>query len=802
MRTPVFQKSDLVYYRGYVITLLPLLGGLLASLSIALLFDIGPLTGLLMALLVLLGLAGSALLSATILRRFIHPLILLARAMQRLTAGEEKVRVHQVSQGEMGELERGFNDMSEHISAINDKLQEEVERSTAELQATLEELEIRNAELDIARKHAIDANRLKSDFLANMSHEIRTPMNGIIGFSDLLSKSLLQPQQSEYVTTIRRSAQSLLRIIDDILEYSSLETGELVLQHQPFRLREVIDTAVQLHAPQAHEKHLELVSLVYSDVPDGLLGDKTRLVQLLSNLLSNAVKFTEHGEVVLRVMLERDEEGRVGIGFTVSDTGIGIPLKEQELLFEAFHQGSLSAKRVFGGAGLGLSMCQILVDAMGGSIKVSSLPGEGSTFHASISLELDSQSLPAELPQSTGRRAVLVDPHNLSRIVNRNALSELGLAVEEHESINDVSEVCSDECHLVVIGSGGTEEQISAGMRLLNEFSALQLPSMVLVSCTDPVVLQSFRDAGAQRCLSKPTPRFAFEEGVRSLLSPSGPGDKQKDNASSPPGDIESPVLPLAGKRCVAADDSPINLQLLSQYIENMGGTVVPASDGQQALDACRTGEIDIVFLDIHMPNMNGLDAARGIRDLGLDRSIPLIALTADVAEQNRREVQRAGFDRYLPKPVTEEQLRRAVVRALDNDGEGSDSMEFSPAPASREKAPEEGVELPMRDIEQALRIAGGSEAVADKLYMALLAELPESLQCIHGLYEQGDLGAMWHEVHRLHGAAAVCAVPALHNALNNLQSAIKLEDADRIGSTLVRVQHEANRLVANPAVS
>jgi len=790
----LFKKSDWVYYRYYAITLVPLVTGLLAALGVVAWVEVDGFIVFLLLLLILAGTAGTAWLSAKVLRHLMRTPLLLARAMRRLTNGQDQVRVKEISSSEMGELERGFNIMSTRISQINEELQREVNRATAELNETLEELQIRNAELDIARRRAIDANQLKSDFLANMSHEIRTPMNGIIGFSDLLSQTELQTHQSEYVETIRRSAKSLLNIIEDIIEYATLESGELVLQHHPFNLREAIDSAVQLNAPAAHDKRLELVSLVYDDVPDKLVGDEARIVLLLSNLLSNAVKFTAVGEVALRVMLEQEpSHQQVMLGFAVSDTGIGIPIPDQNKLLKAFQQSDLSTKRVYGGAGLGLGLCQALAQAMGGDISFSSIPDEGSNFHVSVKLDLSPNDGQLTVPSGTGRTALLVEAHALSRIVLRNALNAIGVTVEERESIQEVSDVDISSCDFAILGTNSFDEPLARCHKILQELSAIGLPCMVVVSSSDPRVLQSFRDSGARYCLSKPSHRYAFEDAVHAILRSLGQADPQGRPTTGPvmrPDKLDS-NRPLAKMRCLAADDNPINLQLVAHYIENMGGNVISAEDGQQALNACKAGDVDIAFLDVHMPVMNGFDAARAIKALNLPAPIPLIALTADVAEQNTRAIERSPFDDWLAKPVTEQHLRDSVASIYDQQRTVAQRSQ------SKEKASGKST-LAMRDIDQALRISGGSKTVAEKLYAALLQELPFTLKKVHESFAHDNFSQMWQEVHKLQGATAVCAVPALHHALSNLQAAIKLEDNEQIGLMLANVQQEANRLVAD----
>ena len=785
MRTPRFKKTDLLYYQNLLQTLAPVAVALVLALLIALIdgqAEVSIVGWIGIVLLPLLGIGAAAYLASGYLRKLMRPLAVLARAMRRLQTGDTGVQVQEVSTGEMGELERGFNAMSTRMARINERLNAEVAQSTAELQETLEALEIRNAELDIARKRALDANRLKSDFLTNMSHEMRTPMNGILGFSELLAKSELQSQQAEYLGTIRNSAQSLLSIIDNILDYASLESGQLVLKKTPFSLRDAVEVALALHAPAAYEKGLELVSLVYSDVPDKVIGDRSRLIQILSNLLSNAVKFTAKGDVVLRVMLEGDVETTLNIGFAVSDTGIGIPKREQDKLFAAFAQGSLTNKRVFSGAGLGLSLCRTLSQAMGGDIRVASKPGGGSTFHVSLQLQLSEQSNHQQV-QSRGLKLLLADPHSLARIALRNQLTALGYAVDEVESLNPDLPEEVEPYDLVVLGGGASDnDQLRRCLLALRDYGK---PTLVLISSCDPALTQRMREAGAGSCVAKPPPREQLEKAILASIG----------NDGSPAGSFAAPTRPLRGKHCIAADDNPVNLELLTRQLENLGGIVLQAENGQEVVKTCRTRRVDIALLDIHMPVMNGIEAALAVRATAGYENVPLIALTADMAAQNTQEIQRAGFDHHLTKPVTEDELRDCVESLIN----GSRIRTQVPSPPLTTI---EMSQLPVRDHQAALRIAGGSQAIADKLLEGLLTDLSLNLDSIEQAMEQADWDSMWHETHKLHGSAAVCAVPALHACLGKLESAIKLEDHERISQLAEHTREAASLLIAETAAS
>ncbi len=738
--------------------------------------------------LTLLAAALATLIAAYLLQGVMRRVRALHDAVRRVRAGERGVRVIQGPAGEVGGLEAGFNAMARELVTAHDDLQDRVEQARREAQESMEELEIRNAELDLARRRAIQASRAKSEFLARMSHEIRTPMNGIIGFIGLLGRTELDARQRDFVQTISRSAQALLRIVSDILDFSRLEAGRLVLDHEPFRLRDSVESAVVLWAPQADAKGLELVSMVYDDVPEHLVGDETRLIQILNNLLGNAVKFTEHGEIVLRVMLEDDDDRRVTLAFTVSDTGPGIAEQDQETLFTAFEQGGGSANRPFGGTGLGLSICHALARAMGGSIELTSKPGEGAVFRVTLQLEHDPDAPVQRQVQPLGRRALLVTAHPLTRIALYNALAGLGLGVEEVDSLEAADATRLAAVDLVVYACSAPAGGHACDLQQIQALvTAHRLPVIALVPTHDPALLARYSASGARYCLSKPPRRRQLCDAVRACLR-----QEALPAASAPaPVDMDQ-AFPLQGRLCLAADDHPVNLQLIVHLLGEMGASVVTAEDGEEAVARAAEQPVDIAFLDVHMPRMSGIEAARRIRALRPEQPIPVIALTADAAERNQRELARSGVQRFLIKPIDESALRQAVRDVLDGR---SGAQEPPPLPPPRPRS-----DWPVRDQAQALRIAGGSTAIAEKLFTDLCAELPDTLSTLQQLVADRDWGELWQLAHRLHGAAAVCGVPGLYHALGDLQPAVALEDDIAVRPLLDRVADEAGKVLASRA--
>ncbi len=339
------------------------------------------------AIIFLLGLSLSGLLAFQMGRRVSNPILEMSEAVRRIKSGDLNTRVKHSEYQELDILGSGINTMTEALENAQTQLHNKIDQATLSLRRTLETIEVQNIELEIARRSAENANKIKSEFLADMSHEIRTPLNGVIGFINLLNKTELNPKQREYISTIRKSANTLLAIINDILDFSKIEAGKLRIEQTAMDIRECIDETLNLLAPYAHEKHIALIPLIYSDVPPVVIGDPLRLKQIITNLVSNSIKFTEQGNVIVRAILDYETHTQMTMRVSVTDTGIGLSNEEQKNLFQAFNQTKIETTRKFGGTGLGLVICKKLVEQMGGSIHVESEPQKGTTFWFTFQVE-------------------------------------------------------------------------------------------------------------------------------------------------------------------------------------------------------------------------------------------------------------------------------------------------------------------------------------------------------------------------------------------------------------------------------
>ncbi|WP_108125954.1 response regulator [Saccharospirillum mangrovi] len=750
-----YANTQVAHYRAILINSLILIGGLLAV-------------------------SGLAFWLSREISRPVHKMI---DTVDAIREGNLDARIEENASGELRELEDGINAMASTLKDAYEDMQSSVEQATQDLRETLETIEIQNIELDMARREAQQANQVKTEFLANMSHEIRTPLNGIIGFARLLAKSNLTQKQDDYVSTILSSSQGLLTIINDVLDFCKIEAGKLMLDNRSTNLHETIEDVLVMLAPASQAKQLEVVSLFYSDVPEQVITDPLRLKQILTNLVSNAIKFTPTGSIVVRTMVEQAQGDKLVVRISVTDTGIGLSRSEQKALFQAFAQADSSTAREFGGTGLGLVISKRLVEQMGGDIGLESVKGDGSTFWFSIKTQVapDSQQPPRQ-DALTGYHLALIEERDMSRLALRHEAEKWRMTCTDFASLTDLMDALQrgeskPDLALIDVSSQNPDERLYRQILQLEQ--DWQCPTLVLGNHQDGDIRHKLIEQGAKHYLSKPIRDVQMYQAMLQVLRP--------DEANT--ATTSDNLRPHSTARVLAVDDNAANLKLIVTLLNSLGVQVTGVACGEAALKALSQSEFDLVFMDIQMPGIDGLEATRRIRKQEAPmRHIPIIALTAHALAEERQAMLDSGMDDYLTKPIDEDQLQRTLFKWTGLTELATEDGTTLRLPEDDNLQEFDSVALKgaaVVDLGLGLERASGKLDLAKDMFAMLLGSLDGDRQRLQQLHQQSDYKALLEEVHRLHGATHYCGVPRVQQTAYHTEVLLKQGHYDNLDTVL-----------------
>lgn len=717
--TPIMQSGIEIGRLGMLVDLKPLRAEIVRTLITTILYS---------AIVIIIGIA----IAQVFVSQLTSPIKRLTNIMAGIRDGDTEHTVElRDRKDETGLMTQTFLDM---MGSIKDR-DAQISRHMETLEETVEE---RTHDLRLAKEDAEAANAAKSDFLATMSHEIRTPMNGMMVMAEMLGAADLTPRHRRYAEIIHRSGNSLLTIINDILDLSKIESGQLDLEYIPVSPERLLTDVASLFWERARSKNLELATYVSPRVPEEIIADPTRLNQIVSNLVNNALKFTEKGGVTIKLDATVTTENEVRLLLEIVDTGIGIPDDKIDHIFESFSQADQSTTRRFGGTGLGLTVCQRLVSAMSGTIDVTSELGQGSKFAVSWPAALSKH--PPQSEKQTVRVGILL-PDGVTRSAIENTLSDFG-------------------CELVTTNP-------DAWIVTSDSFVAQTAPVILLSDIGDTSADKLLTDGQVADSIPHPYCRADITTFLDCVANKSFRGI-----GATQGGQEDRQIQSFEGLRVLAADDNAVNREVLREALSTLKADATFVEDGEQALEAVCKQDFDLIFMDGSMPVMDGFEATRRIRAYEAEtskRATPLFALTAQVAGMSNDAWEQAGADGHILKPFNLEKLTEVMTGVSIPES----------APRSVETANNETSLLDMATVATLEQLGAGDGSVRDKVWTMFEDKAPAMLSKLHRLMAEGDLESVAKQAHAFKSMALSSGLSGLAGALQELEAQSKTAAPD-----------------------